>query len=261
MKHIKNSQVMLATFEKIQRQKTNQYLSLKLPGITRWSSIHRCLCSLEKTKPSLKEFAIDESIKELRDSDVSKSLLDDQFWHNVEMLSLILEPCTKWTTYLQNTKGTIGKVLTAFNEINENLKTRIASLKLTKADEKKILAGAEKRTKKSLHPVHLAANLLEPSIRGKELTDDQMIEATSYIFGLVQKNEKYKPHSKQLMDDFAEYRARSGFFSHQFIVESEGMEGHLWWSGLCSSKKLSVLATDILNLAASTAEIERSFSK
>lgn len=43
-------------------------------------------------------------------------------------------------------------------------------------------------------------------------------------------------------------------------MQSEHMSAETWWAGICSSSPLSILASDVLNMPASTASTERTFS-
>lgn len=62
IKTIKNSHVLHATFERIQKsKKENSQISLKLPVKTRWNSFVSCLESMLKNKNPLQNMAIDEN--------------------------------------------------------------------------------------------------------------------------------------------------------------------------------------------------------
>lgn len=61
--------------------------------------------------------------------------------------------------------------------------------------------------------------------------------------------------------DLANYRAKSEFFSKTFLWESVSkITPTAWWKGFCSSTELCKLASRFLELPATSAACERSFS-
>jgi hypothetical protein len=65
----------------------------------------------------------------------------------------------------------------------------------------------------------------------------------------------------QAMTDLAEYRAKHGLWAKDFVwASAEHVLPHVWWTGVCSTRALSVVASRILNMPASSAACERSFS-
>ena len=63
------------------------------------------------------------------------------------------------------------------------------------------------------------------------------------------------------MADLANYQCKGGVFSKPFIWTAVDLTfGPNWWKGLCSSTELSKVAAKILQLPATSAACERSFS-
>ncbi|XP_065658651.1 uncharacterized protein LOC136083173 [Hydra vulgaris] len=64
-----------------------------------------------------------------------------------------------------------------------------------------------------------------------------------------------------MMFDLANYQSKGGIFSKSFIWTAVGITQPInWWKGLCSFTELSKVASRILQLPASSAACERSFS-
>lgn len=204
---------------------------------------------------------MDDDVKDRLSSTVRKLLLDEEiFWTRVNVLHTVLSPIAKWTTFFESDKDSISKVFECYYEIRTTIESNITALPILRREEKNIQKIVNLREEKSLRPVHLAANLLDPKFKGKHLSDDQQLIATEFIYNLSREHPKYRSFTNQIIEDLAFYKAEHGFFGKEFVKNNKKMPGATWWAGICSTTKLSVLAVDILNLPASSASTERSFS-
>lgn len=115
VKEVSNSHVVLATFNKLQVEKTNKTVALKLPVVTRWGSILKCMESLWSTRQILKMLAISEDVSDKLSSAVKKNCLDDEiYWVKVEKLMGVLSPIVKWITRLEDDNLQMCDVVEAF---------------------------------------------------------------------------------------------------------------------------------------------------
>lgn len=190
-------------------------------------------------------------------------LLDDAvFWKRIEKKFNILSPVAKWLTYFETNGDVISRVVECFYEINNLFLNETRGLPISKAEGKKMLDNISSRTQKSLKPIHFAANILEPSIKGKNLTDEQRVMGIELIYNIIQTHKKYNLNSDAIMEALADYQASHGFFAQKFVTQNQNSNkpGRVWWSGICASSKLSVLAADILGLPATSSATERTFS-
>lgn len=170
VKQTKNSHILHATFERIQKSKKDKVLSLKMPIKTRWNSFSYCLESLLETKSSLQCLAIDESVQEILKPVVKKLLLDENvFWKRAEIMFNLISPVAKWVTKFERNSGGISYVVECFDEIKNLFSNNISKLPITKAEEPKLTDKVKLRIKKTLKPIHFVANLLEPSLKGAKL--------------------------------------------------------------------------------------------
>lgn len=190
-------------------------------------------------------------------------LLDDAvFWKRIEKYYSILIPISKWLTYFERSEATISRVVECFFEINLNFTNDTQDLPISKGEEEKLLEHISSRTKKTLKPIHFAANLLEPSLKGKNLTEEQRIKGIECIYNITQNHQKYVQYSDEIMEALADYQATHGLFAKGFVKQNQMAKkpGRVWWSGICASSKLSILAVDVLELPVTSAATERSFS-
>ena len=66
---------------------------------------------------------------------------------------------------------------------------------------------------------------------------------------------------KDIIEDLANYRGNGGIWGKEFIWKSVStVLPTVWWNGMCSSRPLSYIASDLLSLPASSAVCERVFS-
>lgn len=66
---------------------------------------------------------------------------------------------------------------------------------------------------------------------------------------------------KMVLTDLANFQAKEGFFAKQFLWEtSSEVSPTAWWTGFCKSTQLSKVAANFLELPATSAACERSFS-
>lgn len=64
-----------------------------------------------------------------------------------------------------------------------------------------------------------------------------------------------------MLADLANFQAKDGLFAKQFLWEtSMEVSPTVWWTGFCKSTELSKVATNFLQLPATSAACERSFS-
>lgn len=110
----------------------------------------------------------------------------------------------------------------------------------------------------TVHPVHCAANLLDPRYKGKNLTDEEVLSAFDWI-------SEHSTHTNlevgKVYSDVAEYRTNAGIWSRPGIWASANhIPPSTWWEGICTSKTVMPLARNILQIPPSSAACERNWS-
>lgn len=131
---------------------------------------------------------------------------------------------------------------------------------LVESEKSVILQKVKDRKKKSLKDIHFAANILDPSFNGKSLTDDEQIAGTEFIHKCAS-NMYNEEDTVLVLKQLAEFRLSEGYFAKPYVVQtSKELDALLFWKGICINLKLSAVAIKILEMPATSAATERSFS-
>lgn len=264
VKEITASHINTAALSQIQKDKYGSIRSLKMPVKTRWGSILHCISSLILSKEALQILAVSEesySIKLARA--VRDNILDnDIFWVRLDKIHNILQPIVKWITILEGDQDTFSKVLIAVKDIEKCLSSNTPGLPIKSNEENELLASFEKRKTMLLKPIHLAAYLLNPNYFGAELSAQQHVEALKFIDCLISTHPLFAEHQAIISLELTNYLGKHELWSMEFVWQTGKIANPVtWWRGICSKMKLKDLAIAILELPASSAATERSFSR
>lgn len=260
VKTIKNSHILHALFDKIQSEKrSNERISLKLPGKTRWGSSLFCLQSLLANKSVLQKLAVSEEAE--LTPDIKRRLLDDcVFWIQVQKITNILIPIVHMITAMESNIPQIHKVYTEFAELESTLNEAVPLSPLQKAEEKKVLEKFTKRKEFGIGQIHLAADLLNPAVQGNKLKPTELVDAMGFV---CEVGHHMGLNVVQILQDLADYRDKEGLWRRQFIwdgVANNELSPILWWRGLRGICVLADVAIRILGAPVTSAATERTFS-
>lgn len=235
IKYIKNKHVILAFFEKTQKEKYGQSVkSLKLPSNTRWGAAVLMFESFLSNKEALQatvisqELTIDRAIKNI--------ILEDETWNSVEAAYNILSPIAKAIIQAESDSATLSVIPYLFSEMRTTITEIFSSTStfVSNSNQTQILNFITDRYNFCLQPIHFAAHLLDPRFRGSKLQDDEFLKAVEYISKLCSAQEEIAI----VMADLAEYRTRTGFWSSDIVWASINLlQPRVWWQGLCATKK------------------------
>lgn len=251
---VNRSHIILAQF------RTYHKRALLLPVQTRWNSSLACLQSLSNAQHSLQRLVVDTSTRELIPAPIKKAIMDDDiFWVRVQKLVGILEPIARWTKCLEGDTALLGDVPAAFKEIKTKTSELLRDSPFNKREEEEVKKSIDHRATFCLRPIHCAANLLNPKYKGTCLTatqDVDAMEAISTIATQMQLNEA------TIFAELAEFRLGQGpLFSRHFVWEAaKKCIPWQWWGGICGSIELAKIGQAILQLPATSAATERTFS-
>ena len=161
-------------------------------------------------------------------------------------------------TILEGDSPEIGATVEAFAELKDHFTTASPKSPMTKKEEKQVLTILEDRKQFWSKAVHNAANLLDPRFAGKNLSAEAVIDACEYICKM---STRYDVSEGEVLADIANYLAKSGLWSKEFVWKSaQEVSPVVWWKGICASRPLSKAAINMLSLPATSAACERSFS-
>lgn len=234
--------------------------ALSLPVVTRWNSSLTCLKSLSNAQNSLQRLVVDTKTREIIPAAVKKIILDDEiFWVRVQKLVGILEPIAKWTTILEGDTALLGDVTAAFKEISNKTENLLRDSPFTKSEEVKVMGFVEHRATFCLRPIHWAANFLNPKYKGINLTTREEIDAMETISKMATHMHLVE---STVLAELAEFKLGEGdLFSRQFVWNAaEKCTPWQWWAGICGSTSLGKIGKAILQLPATSAATERTFS-
>lgn len=259
IKTIRNSQLLAADFKQIGQEK-NINVSLHLPVKTRWGSYLECLNSLVATKSILQIMAINEDATKTLSKKVKQTLLDDHFWSHLENLRSLMQPIVYWITYLEGDYNSIHLVWSSFSEIGQKF-DQLLSLAIESSTEAEFIKTQfEERLQNALKPIHLGACLLDPKSQGLIMSAQQQIDGCEVICQQIAGN-MINVDEQNVMQELAMYRSREGIWGKEFVWRAaDKICPVLWWKTFYQNTDLGKVAIKILNVPATSASVERSFS-
>ena len=253
MKEVRNSHILTATF------KEHAKCALRMPVVTRWGSVVTSLECMLKNKGPLRRLAVDENAESDVSTDCKSAILNDVFWDRQQALHDLLHPIAAWITKLEADTPQLGVVVTVFAELTKHFDAAVPKSPLLKKEGQAARAALKARRDFCLTNIHKAAHLLDPRFSGKHLSEEDIVDASEFIFNTAK---QMHVDASQAMTDLAEFRAKHGLWAKEFVwASADHVLPHVWWTGVCSTRQaLSVIASRILNMPASSAACERSFS-
>lgn len=110
-----------------------------------------------------------------------------------------------------------------------------------------------------VNEIHYAATLLDPTKRN-QLTPSEILDAVETIYSIATNSSDLD--IEVIMSELAAYNSKDGFFGKPFLWAcSKTTPALTWWKGLCSTQQLCKVALKVLGAPATSAAVERSFSK
>ena len=234
--------------------------SLKLPVPTRWGSNVMCLESVKYNRPHLMAMAVDHQALKQFSKHSKDLLLNDDFWSRLTRTCDLLQPVASSVQFIESDKPQISQSAKLFAELKAHFDTALPASPLSKEEELQVQNHLSARRNFCIKALHKAANLLDPNINGKDLTEEEQLEAVEFIANISEYMDDID--GAELLSDVAMYRANESIWSKPFIWDSaRKLSAYIWWKGMCSSRKnLSTVAARILQMPATSAAVERSFS-
>ncbi|XP_050064737.1 uncharacterized protein LOC126553636, partial [Aphis gossypii] len=203
-------------------KQTGNKLTLKLSVKTRWGSHVACLGSILDNKSARQLFAIDDRVVKVLSDSTKKELLCDTFWKGIIQIYRLLKPVADWITIIEGDAPQISLVPTIFKDLNDHFEQY-------------------------------------PMLHGKCLTNDEELQGIECIAKIARHSDNVD--EGHILAEFALYKVKEGLWSKSFIWDTVSkISATTWWNGLCSSSQLSIIATRIIQLPATSAACERTFS-
>ncbi|KAB7504662.1 hypothetical protein Anas_10839 [Armadillidium nasatum] len=210
-----------------------------------------CLNSLLLNKQPLRSLAIDDDplvSKVLTKPRVTKLLNEVFFWEKVEGFQRLFLPIAKTIKTVEGDEPHLSSVIQFLNSILEEVENTSIVTPLFKKEEADFVDIVKKRMSFCISNIHLAANLLDPRYRGKDLSPTENVQAFQKVYNL----------SREMLD--VDENKNWQIFPVRGASLSNNVSSTAWWIGLCKHCEISKVASRILDLPAISAACERSFS-
>ncbi|KAB7497190.1 hypothetical protein Anas_08899 [Armadillidium nasatum] len=227
MKYLGNQKESKST-TKSRKRKQSYYKQCFLPF--QMGSYLECLNSLLLNKQPLRSLAIDD------DPLVSKVLTKPR---KVEGFQRLFLPIAKTIKTVEGDEP---------HFILEEVENTSIVTPLFKKEEADFVDIVKKRMSFCISNIHLAANLLDPRYRGKDLSPTENVQAFQKVYNL----------SREMLD--VDENKNWQIFPERGASLSNNVSSTAWWIGLCKHCEISKVASRILDLPAISAACERSFS-
>ncbi|XP_028566721.2 zinc finger BED domain-containing protein 4-like [Podarcis muralis] len=255
VKVFNNHPIANQALKKLQKEKQGKENALLLPSETRWSSAIKCLESLLHTMNCLQHASTEETVSQIIPQNIRKQILDDVFWVKVQDAYNLLLPISEATKKLEDAP-ILSYIPEMFRKLNENLIQLLPSSPLSKEEAEVIKQGFTKVSEICSHPVHLAANLLDPQHCGQHLSESDIATALDIIMELAKNIPNI--NERAVMADIAEYRAKEKLWSQDIVWRaSEAVSPLTWWKGYCNTRQLSRIAVRIFSIPPTATSCER----
>lgn len=258
IKRIKKSHKLSALFVKLQKQ-NDINCALKLPGKTRWGSTLFSLQSLSNNRDIVQMLVVGAAAQDKFKPSIKKNILSTEFWNKLNTFIKALTPVTAANIQLEGDDMLVHKVHKIMTEMEQKV---VEALNLDSTfrpkDKQSIIGNLKTRKEQAIKPIHLAASMLFPNIRGSDLDANESIEAMEFIYETAR---LMSMDTKVLLTEIADYKGKTGLWKKEFVWNAiNEMSPLLWWKTFYGQTNLAKVAARILSVPISSAATERSNS-
>ncbi|KAB7501493.1 hypothetical protein Anas_13287 [Armadillidium nasatum] len=178
--------------------------------------------------------------------DIKMKYLGNQ--KEIEDFQRLFLPIAKTIKTVEGDEPHLSSVIQFLNSILEEVENTSIVTPLFKKEEADFVDIVKKRMSFCISNIHLAANLLDPRYRGKDLSPTENVQAFQKVYNL----------SREMLD--VDENKNWQIFPVRGASLSNNVSSTAWWIGLCKHCEISKVASRILDLPAISAACERSFS-
>ncbi|XP_065663070.1 uncharacterized protein LOC136085692 [Hydra vulgaris] len=263
VKEIVNSSLK-SWFDTIQKQKGIN-VSLKQASKTRFAGNAITLGSVLSNKQVFKQIAIDiypGNQKFSLKHEAKEIILKDKFWQDLEQICKFLKKILYWITVLEAEEAVLSIVCLALSDIKLALDNFISEAGLTDLESMQMHNYFKLRKDMAVTNLHLAANLLDPQIKGSILSGSEFLEAMEYTEMLAKKfSINNNVDLSAIAKEITQFVNSSGLWSNSYVEQlARNQDSITYWQALKKCSPLADLAIKILLMPSSSAATERTFS-
>lgn len=208
-----------------------------LPADTRWCSQRDACVSLKTNLSAMRKVAANDDSDKIPSS-VKSLLYDEHFLEQVYSTIELLDPVSQLINTCQGKDTSVSEAVELWLQ-----------LRLPDGYEEK-MKFVEKRRKHALNVYSLAANVLDPRFRGEKLSEDAISDVEDFVFEKL---------DTQGVTSFQQYREKSGKFAELFDKAITSPRT-FWFYAKRQHQSLANFALRLINIPASSAQLERLFS-
>ncbi|CAN7948306.1 unnamed protein product [Ixodes hexagonus] len=113
---------------------------------------------------------------------IRQAILDeDVFWKDLRSYLDLVTPVSSAITKPESDQALLSNVFEVFHSIKGEITARLETSPLTQEEQSHIMRVISGREEFCVRPIHIAANLLDPRYRGKNLGDAQIVRTFDWI--------------------------------------------------------------------------------
>lgn len=159
---------------------------------------------------------------------------------------------------IERDEATLGILPTVMNALKERMEVIIFDLKATKTEKKQLIRLIDERCEFMITKETLLANILDPELRGRSLTADQLVLGLNFADEYFKLNNYSPDRIKSIKSKFQEYQSSSGIFSSFLHQKGSDIASVDWWKtfrNYNSFKDIVQFAVSILSVRPATAKL------
>lgn len=142
--------------------------------------------------------------------------MSDEFWELVESIITLVSPITLWITKLESDIPRLSDVPVALSDIKKSFTLQMSTTPLLLEEQNILNEAFDKRYDMAIHPIHYAANVLDPKYQGKDLPQGCDVEGIVYIQRVAHKLLTSNEYNKVNMYNSCKYFCI--VFFHQITI-------------------------------------------
>lgn len=204
---------------------------------TRWCSQRDACASLKSNMTAMRKVAASDELAKISPQ-VKCLLFDEYFLSQVNDTIALLDPVSQLINACQKSDSSVADAVEMW-----------MSLQLPDGHNDKH-HHLEKRRKQSLNIYSMSANVLHPQYQGQNLNEQHHDQVEGFIL---------KTLDAEGLSSFQQYREKAGIFG-DLINKGIKSPKTFWFFAKRHHKQLADLANKLLNIPASSAQLERVFS-
>ncbi|XP_051159350.1 uncharacterized protein LOC127280427 [Leptopilina boulardi] len=217
--------------------------------------------SVRINRSALRELCVDHRVETILSGNLKHLILNTNLWDVLSECVSLLKPIISWLHIIESDDSKMSLSCTVFLNIRRHVQgMRNSNLLMNYyAKTNEIL---EDRCEFCIKPIHYLANLLDPSKRGEDLIDQELLEAFECLTRLSEFYSESEGISvEDVLTDCNMFRLKEGIWQKDSLnLTINKMSPYMWWKSCYVGKSLRKIALKVLSLPPTSAACERTNS-